>query len=244
MSFKMLRLFSGLVFSLVFLPLQPAIASENPVSVISLNGTGSVSVAPDMAILSFGVVEEAKTAREALDKNNRAMSAILEAMKQEGIEDKDLQTSGFNIQPRYFYPKRKANGEQPAPEITGYRVSNTLTIRVREIDKAGSILDLSVTLGMNSGGNVQFTNSDTSAVLKEARIKAVRDAMEKANTLAQAAGVSLGNILNITETVDRPRPIAIAQARSLNVQEDASVPIATGENTYRVTVQMSWTISQ
>jgi len=244
MSLKMMPLV--LIFALltVFLARQTVMAAEETVPVISLSGTGSASLAPDMAVLSFGVVEEAKTAREALDKNNKAMSAILNAMKQQGIEDKDLQTSGFNIQPKYFYPKRNPNGEQPAPEIRGYRVSNTLTIRVREIDKAGSILDLSVTLGMNSGGNIRFTNSDTSKALKEARIKAVADAMEKANTLAEAAGVSLGSILNITEAVDRPRPVTIAQARSLNVQEDASVPIATGENSYRVTVQMSWRISQ
>ena len=81
-------------------------------------------------------------------------------------------------------------------------------------------------------------------MLKEARSKAVTDAFEKAQTLAQAANVELGDILNIRENASRPRPIAIAQARSLSVQEDASVPIASGENTYQVTVQMSWEISQ
>lgn len=223
---------------------QKSVADENQPSIISLSGTGSVSVAPDMAVISFGVVKEAETARIALDENNKAMASILKAMEENGIEKKDLQTSGFNIQPKYFYPKRKANGEQPVPEITGYRVANNLTIRIREIEKAGEILDLSVTLGINSGGNIQFTNSDTTTVLKEARIKAVEDALEKAQTLAQAAGVELGDILNISENISRPRPVGIAQARSLSVQEDAAVPIASGENNYSVTVQMSWEISQ
>jgi uncharacterized protein YggE len=165
-------------------------------------------------------------------------------MEDNGIEKKDLQTSGFNIQPRYFYPKRKSDGQQPPPQITGYLVSNNLTIRIRDIEKAGSILDLSVTLGINTGGNIQFTNSDTSAVLKEARTKAVKAAIEKAQTLAEAANVKLGAILNISENTNRPRPVAIAQARSLSVQEDASVPIASGENSYQVIVQMSWEISQ
>lgn len=223
---------------------QNSFADDKKTSVISLSGTGSVSIAPDMAVISFGVVKEAKTARAALNENNKAMASILKAMEDKGIEKKDLQTSGFNIQPKYFYPKRKSNGEQPAPEITGYIVSNNLTIRIREIEKAGEILDLSVTLGINSGGNIQFTNSDTTAVLKQARIKAVKDALEKAQTLVQAAGVELGDILNISENSSRPRPVGIAQARSLSVQEDASVPIASGENSYQVTVQMSWEISQ
>jgi len=238
------RLFITISTILFLFTSQNSFADDNKPATISLSGTGSVSIAPDMAIVSFGVVKEAKTARLALDENNKAMASVLTAMEENGIDKKDLQTSGFNIQPKYFYPKRKSNGEQPSPEITGYRVSNNLTIRIRELEKAGEILDLSVTLGINSGGNIQFTNEDTSSMLKEARSKAVTDAVEKAQTLAQAANVELGDILNISENASRPRPIAIAQARSLSVQEDASVPIASGENTYQVTVQMSWEISQ
>ena len=241
---KASKLFFLTFLTLLIFTTQKTIADEKPGSKISLSGTGSVSVAPDMAIISFGVIKEAKNARAALDANNKAMVSILKAMEENGIEKKDLQTSGFNIQPRYFYPKRKTNGEQPSPEIRGYIVSNNITIRIRDIEKAGSILDLSVTLGINSGGNIQFTNSDTSNILKEARMKAVKDAIEKAQTLADAANVKLGAILSISENSNRPRPIAIAQARSLSVQEDASVPIASGENSYQVTVQMSWEISQ
>jgi len=232
------------IISTFFILAQPSLAEEKQVSTISLSGTGNVSIAPDMAIVSFGVVKEAKTARLALDDNSKAMAAILKAMRDNGIEEKDLQTSGFNVQPQYFYPKRKSNGEQPAPKITGYRVSNNLTVRIRELENAGRILDLSVTLGINSGGNIQFTNSDTKSVLKEARTKAVKDALEKAQTLADAANVKLGNILNISENTSRPRPVAIAQARSFSVQEDTAVPVASGENKYQVTVQMSWEISQ
>jgi uncharacterized protein YggE len=241
---KASHLFTTIFVILFVFTAQKSFADEKQTSIISLTGTGNVSIAPDMAVISFGVVKEAKTARAALDENNKAMASILKAMEDKGIDKKDLQTSGFNIQPKYFYPKRKSNGEQPAPEITGYRVANNITIRIREIENAGEILDLSVTLGINSGGNIQFTNSDTTAVLKEARIKAVEDALEKAQTLAQAAGVELGDILNISENTSRPRPVGIAQARSLRVQEDAAVPIASGENNYSVTVQMSWEISQ
>ncbi|MEM9277367.1 MAG: SIMPL domain-containing protein [Pseudomonadota bacterium] len=220
-------------------------AAEDRVNTISVTGTGSVSVAPDMAVVSVGVVREAKTARDALSQNNIAMAAVLKAMEEKGIAEKDLQTSNFNIQPRYFYPKRKANGEQPAPQITGYVVSNNLDIRIRDLDKTGEILDLVVTLGVNSGGNIRFMNDDTSAILKKARIAAVKDAVDKAETLTEAAEVGLGDILNISENAHRPAPVPIAQARALAVQEDAaSVPIAGGENSYRVNVQISWEIAQ
>ncbi len=233
------------VFTFNFLLIHQSAAEEKKQPTISINGTGSVSVAPDMAILTFGVIHEADTARQALDANNKAMASIIAAMKDNEIEDKDLQTSNFNIQPRYVYPKRKSNGEQPRPRITGYKVSNTISVRVRDIKNVGAILDLSVTLGVNSGGNIQFTNADTSKVLKEARIKAVKNAIEKAQTLANAANVKLGAILNISENSHRPRPIAIAaQSRSLAADVENSVPISGGENSYRVDVQMSWEILQ
>jgi len=198
-----------------------------------------------MALVSVGVVREAKTARAALDENNQAMASILAVMEKEGIADKDLQTSGFSIQPRYFYPKRKSNGEQPAPEITGYIVSNNLDIRIRDLSKTGEILDLVVTLGVNSGGNIRFLNEDTAGILKKARISAVKDAIEKARTLAQAAEIELGDILSISENANRPGPVPLARARTFAVQEDAaSVPVAGGENNYNVNVQISWEIKQ
>lgn len=224
---------------------SPVLAAESQTGSISVSGTGSVSVAPDMAVVSVGVVREAETAREALDQNNAAVASILDTMQTNGIAEKDLQTSGFSIRPLYFYPKRTADGEQPAPEITGYSVSNNLNIRIREFNKTGEILDLVVSMGVNSGGNIRFTNQDTAAILKEARGKAVKDALEKAQTLADAAEVDLGEILNISENAIRPVPLAINQARAITVQEDASaVPVAGGENTYQVTVQISWEIEQ
>ncbi len=219
-------------------------AEEKP-GTISVSGTGTANVAPDLAIISLGVVREAKTAREALDANNKAMTAVLSAMKDKGIAEKDLQTSNFNIQPRYHYPKRKSNGEQPAPKIVGYIVSNNLAARVRDLSKTGEILDLVVTLGVNSGGNIQFTNDNKDAILKLARIAAVQDALDKAETLTSTAGVGLGRIINISENFNQPRPVQFAKAaRSLAVQEDAAVPIASGENSYRVNVQISWEIAQ
>lgn len=235
---------AGSAALILFPPVALAQAEQKP-GTISVSGTGTANVAPDLAIVSLGVVREAKTAREALDANNKAMSAVLASMQDKGIAEKDLQTSNFNIQPRYHYPKRKANGEQPAPKITGYIVSNNLTVRIRDLSQAGEILDLVVTLGVNSGGNIQFTNDNKEAILKLARIKAVEDALDKAQTLTSTAGVGLGRITNISENSNQPRPVPIARAaRTFAAQEDAAVPIASGENSYRVNVQISWEIAQ
>ena len=220
-----------------------SLAAEPPVPTLEVAGSGSAAAAPDMAIIGFGVVSEAETARAALDQNNAAMRKVLDELAQAGIAEKDVQTANFNIQPRYHYPKRKNNGEQPPPVITGYQVSNQVTVRVRELEQTGAILDTVVTLGVNSGGNIRFSNADPAEFLEKARKAAVEDAIQKARTLASAAGVGLKRILSIRENFRQPRPVALGRAQ-MSVAEDAAVPIATGENTYEVNVTVSWELEQ
>jgi uncharacterized protein YggE len=209
---------------------------------ILVTGQGSVDLAPDMAILSLTVTREAETARVALDANSSAMNEVLTAMKAEGIDTRDLQTSGFSIQPRYSYPAPKASGDREAPKITGYTVRNSLDVRVRDIGKIGTILDLSVSLGVNEGGSIVFTNDDPSEAITQARVEAVKDAMDKANTLADAAGVKIGSLLEISEQSYNPRPVPMARAEMSLARSADAVPVATGENTYRVNVDVSYAI--
>ena len=115
------------------------------------------------------------------------MAEVIAAMKASGIADRDLQTAGVQISPRYDYVN-KPDGTQEA-KLAAYQVTNTLSVRVRDLAKTGEILDKSVTLGVNQGGGVSFTNDDPSATLTEARKNAVADAMAKAKTLTDAAGV-------------------------------------------------------
>lgn len=227
------------------LPLHNAIAQERDrePAAIRVTGTGEASVAPDMAIISLAVVSEAKTARAALDDNNASMASTIAAMKEFDIEPRDLQTSGFSIQPRYFYPNN-SSGEQRPPQIVGYTVSNQLTVRIRDLAKLGEILDKSVTLGVNSGGNIQFTNDDPESAIEKARIDAMKDAASRANTLAEAAGVKLGAILEISENFSHSPPVPIARARTMEMKADASVPVEAGENSYTVTVNAAWEIDQ
>ncbi len=211
---------------------------------ILVTGQGSADLAPDMAVLDLSVMREAETARAALDANSAAMNDVLAAMRAEGIESRDLQTSGFSIQPKYIYPAPNSTGNREAPRIVGYTVRNSLTVRVRDIGKVGRILDRSVTLGVNEGGNISFTNADPSAAVTEARINAMQDAIAKAATLAEAAGVKTGAILEISEQMYSPRPAPIARAEMSMARSADAVPVAAGENSYRVTVNVSFAIDQ
>ena len=224
---------------------KPVLADEVKQPEVNVSATGKVSAEPDMALVSFGVVREARTAREALNDNNQAMASVLTALESSGIANKDIQTSNFNISPRYHYPKRSSDGSQPPPKITGYAVSNNVTIRVRELAKLGTILDEVVSLGVNSGGNIQFQNQNPAEILEEARTKAVKNAMAKAQTLATAAGVKLGPIIEIRENTLEPRPVPMARTTMMEASSDAAaVPIAGGENSYSVHVQMRWALEQ
>lgn len=211
-------------------------------AVISVSGEGRSAVTPDMAVLSFSVVSDAKTAREALDANNKSMTDVLKALKEAGIAERDLQTSGFAINPQYQYPDNSDGGNKP-PVLIGYQVANSLTIRVRDLAKLGGIIDQAVTLGVNQGGSIFFTNDKPEAALTEARKAAVADAIEKAKVLSEAAGVSLGRVVEISENSRTPEPVPMMRAMSKEYAADA-VPVAAGENTYNVTVNVTFAIKQ
>ena len=224
---------------------NPVLAEQGErVPRILVSGEGSSELAPDMAILVLTVTREAETAREALDANSAAMAEVLRAMKAEGIAERDLQTQGFAIQPRYHYPAPRSSGDREPPRIIGYTVRNRPSVRVRDIGKTGAILDKSVTLGVNEGGNITFTNDDPSSAIAEARTAAVKDARRKADTLAAAAEVETGRILEISEQAFVPRPMPMVNAEMAMSRAADAVPVATGENSYRVTVQISFAIEQ
>lgn len=212
---------------------------------IIVTGEGEAAVAPDMAILTLTVMRDAETAREALDENNTAMAAVVAAMREAGIESRDLQTSGLQINPRYVYPQAPQEGEPQQPRIVAYEVSNTLTVRVRDIAAVGAIVDQSVTLGVNQGGSISFTNDDPAQATTEARKRAVEDATARARTLAEAAGVTLGQIVEISEQAFVQPPIPVVASRAFRMEAAAdAVPVEAGENTYRVQVNVTFEIGQ
>lgn len=212
---------------------------------INVTGEGVVRLAPDIATLQLGVLSEGETARAALNENNKQLTAVIASMKEGGIEDRDLQTSDFSIQPKYVYDNPKPGDEQKPPRIVGYTVSNNLAVRIRDLKKVGEILDRSVTLGINSGGNIQFGNDDPKEAISQARSSAMKDAKDRAEVLLKAAGASLGKIIEINESFSRPQPMPMAKGRMMaDAAMAPSVPIEGGENSYTVNVSVSWEISQ
>lgn len=212
--------------------------------VISTSGEGVALAAPDMAVISLTVLREAETARQALDANNAAMAQVLEAMKAEGVAERDLQTGGFSIQPRWVYPEAKDNRREP-PSIVGYTVNNTLTLRIRDLAKLGNILDTSVSLGVNQGGNIIFTNDDQDSLRNAARMDAIAKAKAKAEQMTEALGVSLGRITQISESTHGGAPMPMMRAEMAMAAKVADeVPVAAGENEYRITVNVTWEIDQ
>jgi uncharacterized protein YggE len=210
----------------------PALAQTVPPPAVSVTGEATVSVAPDQAQIDAGVTSDAKTAREASEANNAAMSKVLLALKGAGIEEKDYQTSRLSLQPQY-----SQNRTGPSP-ITGYRASNRVTVRVRDVAKVANLIDVLVGAGANDLGGINFTVSQPSRHLDEAREKAVADARRKAEIYARAAGVTLGEPLGISEE-GAPAPMFRGK---MAAPMAAGAPVAQGEETLSVTVSVSWAI--
>jgi uncharacterized protein YggE len=223
-------------------PVLEAAETDSAQPVIVVSGEADASVAPDVAVVTLGVTKLEKTARAALDGNNKAMADILKALKDDGIASKDLQTSGFSIQPQYAYPEN-GDGTQKPPVLTGYQVTNMLTVRLRDPARLGAVLDQTVTLGVNQGGDIRFTNDDPARTITEARTAAVKAAFAKARTLADAAGVKLGRVVKIAEDVTPPQPQPLMRMQMAKQTSDA-VPVAGGENSYSVRVDVTFAIEQ
>jgi uncharacterized protein YggE len=210
----------------------PALAQTAPPAMISVTGEATVSVAPDLAQIDAGVTTEAKTAREASEANNAAMGKALLALKGAGIEEKDFQTSRLSLQ-----PQTAPNRTGPSA-IVGYRASNRVTIRLRDVTKVASVVDTLVGAGANEIGGINFMVSQASKLLDEAREQAIADARRKAEIYAKAAGVALGAPLSISEG-GTPGPIPY---RKMAAGMAASAPVAQGEETLQVIVSVSWAI--
>jgi uncharacterized protein len=222
--------------ALALLASVPALAetSADFPSAISVTGEASISVPPDLASVDAGVATDAKTAREASEANNVAMGKVMAALKTANVDSKDIQTSRLSLQPQYA-PNR--SGTSP---IVGYRASNRVTVRIRDVSQVAGVIDTLVGAGANDIGNVNFEVSQASKLLDDAREKAVADARRKAEIYARAAGVTLGTPLSISEE-GAPQPAFRAKIAA-PMAAAAPTPIAQGEETLSVSVAVTWAI--
>jgi len=166
---------------------------------LSVSGEGRASAAPDVAVLGLGVSAKASTVGAANSQAQEAMTALLDSLEANGVQEKDIQTTSFSIQPEYDY----RNDEQI---LTGYRVGHKLQVKVRDIDRAGEVIDDAVQAGgdLLQVQSISFIIDDTTALSSQARQKAMADAQAKAEELASLAGVTLGDPTYITESTSTP----------------------------------------
>lgn len=198
---------------------------------ISVTGEGQATAPPDMATIQTGVVTQAEAATDALASNNEAMEHVMSVLKELQIAQKDIQTSGFSVSPQY---RRDAQG-RTEPVIVSYLVTNQVRVRVRNLPDLGEVLDALVGAGSNQLSGISFGIDDPTGVLNQARNRAVADARSRAELYAQAAGVTVGQVLTISEqSVQFPQPLQFA-SRELAA---AAVPVATGEQELRATIHM------
>jgi uncharacterized protein YggE len=197
---------------------------------------------PDIAVVTLGIVTEREHAGAALHASGDTMRAVIGLARREGIEARDLQTSGLSLQPRYSRQPQRSGADDRAV-ITGYIASNQLSLRVRSLERLGPLLDKMVSAGSNDIKGLSFDVSDHSRLLDEARTRAVEDARRKARLFAAAAGIQLGDIINLQEESTEPQPGAIAAKRGMP-ESAGSVPVEAGEVAFRIRVRITWRIAR
>lgn len=222
---------------LAFAAVKPALAAGPEPHTITVSGQGEVKAVPDEAVLTAGVVSTGATADAALAANRNAMNNVFATLKREGIADRTIQTSEFNVSPQYA-PEHP--GDDTPPHIVSYRVSNSVSVTIDDLSKLGAAIDALVASGANSIGGISFTIRDPKPILWQAREAAVRDAMDRATVYAKAAGVALGHVLQINEGgMETPRPVFRAMAV---MTAGAPTPIAGGEETVSAQVTVTFEI--
>jgi len=204
---------------------------------IWVSGTGEVTATPDVAILTLGVEAQEMTVKAAQSEASSAMNAVVDALKSNGVADKDIQTQWYSIS-----PVTKWDDKTNEQITTGYSVTNMVTTKIRDISKAGTIIDAVAGAGGNLTriNGISFTVDDPTAYNSQAREKAMQDAAAKAQQLATLAGVTLGKAIYISESGSYiPSPIRLSDSAA---GASASTPISPGELDITLSVSVGYSI--
>ncbi len=205
---------------------------------VNVTGSGQAYLVPDIAYIYVGVHTEKPTASEAMSENNAQTEKMIDALKDFGVNAKDIRTTNFSIWPMDKYDP--ATG-MPSGEKT-YSVDNTVYVTVRDLDKLGDLLDTVVAAGANTVNSVQFDVADKVEAIKNARAEAVKDAEAQAQQLAAAAGLSLGEIQSIGFYDNQPTPLFEGKGGGGADVAASTVPIQPGQLTFSVTVNVTYAI--
>jgi uncharacterized protein YggE len=218
----------------------PAARAQEPPAHIEVRGQGTVTAKPDVAILGIGASVRRDTATDAFNHAEQLVSALTDALKADGVADKDIQTRQFSLAPEFG----RSSDDSPPP-VVGWRAVHTLTVKLRDFSTIGKTIDDAVTAlgGEALIQGISFSIENTDALASQARQQAIQDAKAKAQELAQAAGVQLGTILAIEETsAPPPTPVAERAAAPAVTGALPAAQISPGELTITVTVQVTFAI--
>jgi uncharacterized protein len=206
-----------------------------------VNGEGKISVTPDLAIINLGIQAQETAVADAQAKASEAMDKVIKALKAQGIDDKDIQTQYFNI-------SQISNWDMNKEVVTGYRVTNTVTVKVRDITKPGQVIDAVVAAGgdMTRVNGITFTLEKPAAKYVEARALAMDHAAAKAKEIADKTGVKLGKVTYVTESSNNYGPVMRNYAMSdsaMAVPVTVAAPVSIGELEITATVQIAYAIN-
>ncbi len=211
---------------------------------IVITDTGEVYAAPDLALVNLMVVNEAKTVAEAMSENAKRMNKVIEEMKSLDIEEKDLKTVSYNIYPRYEYERDQFGNTIYSKRIlAGYEVSQSLQIKIRNLENIGQVIEKGTAVGANDVGNLQFTIDNQDDFKKQAREQAINKARQKAEQMASQLGVRLGRVTSFSENFYVPYYGALDYEMESGKGGAAPAPdIQTGENKISVSVVITYEI--
>jgi uncharacterized protein YggE len=217
----------------------PVITSGQQQVGLWVNGDGEAKATPDIVLLSLGIEAESRTVAGAQQDAAQAMDAVMKALKNNGIADKDIQTQKFSITPVRTY-----NEDLQRSIITGYQVTNVVIVKIRQIDKAGTVIDAVAAAGGNLTriDNISFSIDDPTPYYNEARANAIDDAMATAKQMASKAGVKLGKLIYMSESTPYVPPVAISNLFMKAEAAAPTTPISPGELEIQVNVQMVYEI--
>jgi uncharacterized protein YggE len=223
------------LLAVALLAATPAFAAPEPVITgtrLDISATGSVDRAPDMATIGAGVVTQSSSAGAALSDNAKRMTATIAALKRAGVADRDIQTASLSLQPQYRY------GDNPPPVLTGYQASNRVSVRLRDLERAGAVIDALVASGANQLDGPTFGIDKPEAALDEARTQALATAKARADLYAKAAGLHIKRIVQISES-EVGGPVVRPMAMMAMAKRD-STPVAAGEQTLSVNLSVTF----
>lgn len=209
-----------------------ALAQQAPTT-LTLSATSEVQAAPDIAVIGAGVVTQAAEAQAALSANSEKMVRVVAALRKAGIAERDIQTSGLNVQPQFRFEQN-----QP-PILTGFQASNRVQVTLRDVKNTGRVIDALVKEGANQIDGPDFRVANPEPLLDRARSEAVKRARTRADLYADAAGLSVKRISAISEGFEQRQPMPKVRMMAMEASADAA-PVAPGEVSLSATVTMEF----